>query len=296
MIHLCRIAATLFFISFFEVSVLAQQQFIKSDTLGQKRYDALLIPVQDSQYAAYKLLFTVEKGIRKGFNKDSLADVVKAFQTEIKNRKIQFVKEFPKAYTALQVFNWEIIDNYNLAPDSLMRLYAAFDTSLKETDLGRSVIAHIKKKQSLLVNNIMPDFSFSTLEGQYYALTSFRNSAYTLLCFWASSCVPCIESLPVLRKLDLAYGTKGLQLISVSIDHEEKKWQQALEKHNLSWLQTCDLPAWIKESSVRSLYDIQYVPQYFLINKEGKLIYHNNQLHDDDAYTLLQKMLKNLLQ
>lgn len=98
-----------------------------------------------------------------------------------------------------------------------------------------------------------------------------------------------------MKRLNETYADKGLQMISVSIDANLEKWTSSLKRYDLPWLQTCNLPPYINEQNVRSLYYINYIPQYFLLDKNGKLIYHNTQLKDGDDYNILQELLENLM-
>ena len=240
-----------------------------------------------------------ENDNQSAHNVDSLAVVIRSLRNEELSRKVEFVKANADAYMALYIFNSQILNSsfidFSIEPDSLMSIYSVFDESLKATDLGKSIYAHITKKQQLKLNKVLPDFSFLTNTGQNYKLSSFRHKKYILICFWDSYCIPCIKSIPLLKRLNETYTDRGLQMISVSIDANLKKWTSSLERYDLPWLQTCDLPPYIKESKVRSLYDINYIPQYFLLDKDGKLIYHNTQLKDGDDDSILQELLENLM-
>lgn len=267
----------------------------------QNRYDSLIKPLQDNRSYSYRLLQWWKNDNRRlQHNMDSLAGVIKSLREEELSRKIEFVKANSKAYMALYTFNSEIltpITDFRIEPDSLMSIYSLFDESLKATDLGKSVYAYISKKQQLTINRVLPDFSFLTSNGQNYKLSSFRHKKYILLCFWDIYCIPCIKNIPLLKRLNETYAGKGLQMISISIDTDAnlKAWKSSLERYDMPWLETCDLPPYIKEPKVRTLYDINYIPQYFLLDKDGKLIYHNTQLKDGDDYSILQELLENLM-
>lgn len=58
----------------------------------------------------------------------------------------------------------------------------------------------------------------------------------------------------------------------------------------MPWLQTCDLPGYVK-IDVNTLYEVHFIPQYFLINKEGKLMYQNVLNDDADDYSILIEVL-----
>ncbi|MDD7508580.1 MAG: TlpA disulfide reductase family protein [Prevotella sp.] len=44
-----------------------------------------------------------------------------------------------------------------------------------------------------------------------------------LIDFWASWCTPCIAEMPKLKTAQELYGDKGLQIVGVSLDGNERK-------------------------------------------------------------------------
>ena len=265
----------------------------------QNTYDSLIKPLQQNRSYSYSILQLWKNDTKNVHNLDSLSKVLEFLKKEERRRKVDFVKANSDTYIALDIFNREILPtaliDFGLEPDSLMSIYSIFDESLKVTDLGKSIYEYISKKQQLTINRVLPDFSFLTITGQNYKLSSFRDEKYVLLCFWDSGCAPCIRSFPLMRRLNETYADKGLQMISVSIDVNLEKWTNSLKRHDLPWLQTCDLPPFMKDQNVRALYDVNYIPQYFLLDKDGKLIYHNTLLKDGDDYSILQELLENLM-
>lgn len=263
----------------------------------QNKYRSMLKKLDDSiRYADY-ILRDVRKKILKQYDEDSVTTSLRSLKDQRLTRKIDFIKSIQDSYLGLYLFNKDILTSVAgmyLSPDSLKAIYSGFNTSLQQTNLGRAAQEYIIKKKSLVINEAMPDFIFSTNDNQRYQLSSFRNKSYVLICFWDSWCRPCVESIPLLKKLNKDYG-KELQMISVSIDKDTEKWKSSLKKYAMPWLQTCDINSYIPDQSATSLYDIKYIPQYFLIDKAGKLIYHNTQLMDDDGHSILQKMLKELI-
>jgi len=261
----------------------------------QKKLADLTKGLQDSLAYAFNMMRFVENGQLTGYNKDSLGATVLSLRKNLRNRKIDFIEGIPHSYFSLYTFNKDIIKNLDIDGDSLLQIYSRFDTVLKQTKLGKSVYSIIKQKQSLAVNSLMPDFSFLTDQGSSFQLSSFRQKKYVLLCFWETGCKPCIQNIPFLKQLHAAYGETQLQLISVSLDLTSDRWRASLAKYAMPWLQTCDLPAFVHNTSLQRLYDVNYMPQYFLIDKDGRLIYQNIQLKDDDDYTILKKVIKTSL-
>lgn len=255
-----------------------------------KKYLQFTNPSTESAGSAFNLWMAVKKSYRKGLNADSLFTVYKDLRQIEYLKKLEFMRQNPGTYASLYYFHQQVLNSSLFTPDSLRSIFTNFSKELQHTPLGQNILQSINRKGQLLLNKEMPLFSFKTESGQEVSLSSFRDQRYVLICFWASWCGPCIRSIPLLKKLEEQYRTKGLQIISISTDNEAGQWQAALKKYSMQWLQTCDLPVYVNES-LRTLYEIHYVPQYFLIDKKGKLVYQSILMNDDDSYTELQNTL-----
>lgn len=265
----------------------------------QKHYDSLVQPVAERKRYNFKLLRSVQSGILNNYNEDSLIKIVRDLEREIVLKRLGFISENKGNYFGMYILDKDIIKNSsfvlnNFDINSLCTLFNSFEPSIKKTKLGNSVESYLKKRESLLVGNIVPDFSFYTQNGEQVRLSDFRNKEYVILCFWDSWCAPCIKNIPLFMELNKQFKSNGLTIIFFSMDSNKKKWLGSLEKYKMNWLQTCDLPNYRNGPSVGSLYDIEYIPQYFLIDKKGQLIYHNTQMNDD-TYKILVTTIKKIL-
>jgi peroxiredoxin len=261
-------------------------------------YDAFLKPVNDSVRYNFDLLRKVQSNLVRGYDKDSLTAVARHYQSERVHKKIQFIKSLRGNYLALYLFKEDLLHNVHaisISPDSMMNIFSSFSEPVKKSKLGEAVHSVISKKQSLYLHNTLPDFSFVTDAKEQYRLSAFRGEKHVLLCFWDAGCRPCIESFPMMKKIDSTYRSKGLQIVSVSLDDREAFWRLALDKYKLPWLQTCDIPSYVAGEKVQSLYAVTYIPQYFLIDKTGRAIYHNTHSGDDDDYKVLLQKLDEVL-
>ena len=256
----------------------------------QERYLEYTNPYQANVGKALNLWQAANKGHVKNYDVDSLYRAGKTLQEKLLLRVIEFIKLNPGSYASLYYFKLKLLVSTKLKPDSLLKVYSLFSKDLQATPLGQYVAEAINQKQSLLLNNEMPVFSFRTDKGQVISLSSFRGQKHVLLCFWASWCGPCVKNIPFLKKIEEQYRDKGLQVISVSVDSDTTNWLGAVAKYGLPWLQTCDLPAYIS-TSMRTLYQIDWIPTYFLIDKEGKLIYQTFLSKEDDDHSVLEKVL-----
>lgn len=262
----------------------------------QFTYDSLIKPLENSRVRLRSMMSAVREGHLSHLSEDSLSNAYTKLREEYKRRILGFINEHPDSFFSLYLFN-KHLDGLDFKENDTNTLLSAFYTlsdSLQNTETGKSIHLQLLKRKSLLIGNIMPDFHFTDLSSQSFALSSWRNKKYVLLCFWASWCGPCIRSIPLIRRIAERYHERDLQIIYISIDKEQDKWLQAVNQWNPPGLQVCDLSPYLSESQkLRDLYNIRYIPQYFLIDKEGKLIYHSGQMNDDktEEYNVLQEVL-----
>ena len=271
---------------------LIPKQYENQFEVDKKRYLEYTNPSAEAAGKAFNFWKAAEKGQWKNYNKDSLHAVYDSLNQLNWQRKVAFIKQNTASYASLYFFNQKFIVSSKFRPDSLNKLYLSLSKDVRITPLGKSVAASIKRKHELQLNHKMPDFSFRTSDEKMVSISEFRGKNNILLCFWASWCGPCIHNIPFLKQIEEAYRSKNLQVISISIDEDSIKWLAALEKYNMPWIQTCDLPVYTNKTSLSTLYEIHFIPQYFLINKEGELVYQNVLNDDNDDHIVLKEALK----
>ncbi|MEP7238220.1 MAG: TlpA disulfide reductase family protein [Ferruginibacter sp.] len=225
---------------------------------------------------------------------DSLESVVKNFRRQSVRETIRYIKKYRDSYLAFYYFKEDVIPR-SIHPDTLKKIFSLFKKSFRNSEEGEIIKQIIKNKQSIVLGNILPDFRFITQDSMSYKLSNFRGKKFVLLCFWASWCGPCIKGFPIFRSINDSFSNKGLQLISISFDDEIEHWHISRKKYDLPWLQTNYLKDFMPDGNIKELYDIRYIPQYFLIDKAGRIIYHSEQIDDDGSYTKLKNLLSKVL-
>lgn len=93
----------------------------------------------------------------------------------------------------------------------------------------------------------------------------------TLIDFWASWCPPCRKANPEVVALYNKFHGKGLNIISVSLDTDKTKWQEAIAKDKLTWTQVSNLTEMDEDPIVRQ-YGVELIPTTFLLDASGKII------------------------
>lgn len=94
--------------------------------------------------------------------------------------------------------------------------------------------------------------------------------------------------MPVLTELYNKYKDKGFEIIGISIDNNEHQWKQAIEKHNMTWLQIISKKE--KSNNAEEKYDVKYIPYTVLIDSTGKII--DTNLRGEELLDKIDNLLK----
>ena len=117
-----------------------------------------------------------------------------------------------------------------------------------------------------------PDFTLNDPDGNPVTLSSLRGQ-YVIVDFWASWCKPCRAGMPAMKELYKKYHSKGLEIIGVSDDTDHNAWKNAIAQDQTPWIHVVDeFPVENRPARVGLLYGVHYIPSYFLLDKEGKVI------------------------
>lgn len=120
-------------------------------------------------------------------------------------------------------------------------------------------------------------------KGKNINLSSLKGKV-VLVDFWASWCVPCRKKVPAIKKTYAKYKPKGFEIYGISLDDDAASWKQALKEDRITWLHVNDA-----KGDVAGLWNVNYIPNTFLLDKTGKIIAINPSL--EELNTLLQKLL-----
>lgn len=256
----------------------------------EERYIESTKPIEDSLRLLGEQIRRSK--VLKVSNIDSLKIIYENMRDLLFKRNYEFIKNNGSNYFSLYIFNLRILSSLKLDLFTLVSLFSVFEEDIRGTRLGVTINSTLNKKQALYLKSEMPEISFVTNLGEKYAISQFQDKKHVLLCFWASWCVSCIENIPRLKKFHENFSD-NVQFISISIDDDKRKWIEAEKKYQMPWLQTCDIEAFTSQK-IREDYDINWIPQYFLIDKEGLLVYNNFMSMDDDDYSKLESLLKQI--
>jgi thiol-disulfide isomerase/thioredoxin len=91
-----------------------------------------------------------------------------------------------------------------------------------------------------------------------------RNGKAVLLDFWASWCGPCRDSVPDLKRLQTAYGSDQLEVISVNEDKNENAGRNFVAQNGMNWEQRFD-----SGGEMARRYGVSAFPTFVLTDGNG---------------------------
>lgn len=140
------------------------------------------------------------------------------------------------------------------------KILATFQNQVAMAQSGATTIA---------VGQPAPDIALPNPNGKIYKLSDLKGKV-VLLDFWASWCGPCRRANPSVVAAYNKYKDKGFAVFNVSLDKDRQKWVDAIKQDGLVWdYHVSDLKYW--QSQAAALYNVQAIPQQFLIDKTGKI-------------------------
>ncbi|MFV0483917.1 MAG: TlpA family protein disulfide reductase [Bacteroidales bacterium] len=135
------------------------------------------------------------------------------------------------------------------------------------------------------------DFKYSDINGKQVALSDLKGKV-VLIDVWATWCGPCKAQIPHLKKMEKDYHGKDIVFLSVSVDEKknEQKWKDFVKKEELGGIQ---LFAGGFKSDIAQSYNIQSIPRFILIDKEGKMVSASSPRPSDPKLrVMVDKLLK----
>ncbi|MBR3727218.1 MAG: redoxin domain-containing protein [Prevotella sp.] len=94
---------------------------------------------------------------------------------------------------------------------------------------------------------------------------------FVVLHFWASWCPDCRRDTPEMNRLHDEFASDSLVFIHISFDTDRQRWTNYYIENQMEGLHFCEMKK-MRESAVARAYGIKWIPSYYVLNTEGKVI------------------------
>jgi thiol-disulfide isomerase/thioredoxin len=113
------------------------------------------------------------------------------------------------------------------------------------------------------------DFDATDLSGTRWTTSSFKGKV-TLIDFWATWCGPCVGEIPTVRKAWNDYHDKGLSVLGVSLDFDDRsQFEGWLARNDVLWPQIWDGKGFA--TPLAKKYGVHGIPFTVLVDRDGRV-------------------------
>jgi len=131
----------------------------------------------------------------------------------------------------------------------------------------------------------LPNITIADLQGKpVNIIEAAGNEKITVLSFWATWCSPCKRELDAIMELYPEWTEKyNMQLLAISIDNSRMMSQVKPMVEEKGW----EFPVLMdSKQELQHALEFQAVPQTFVIDKEGNIIFQHEGYTPGDEYEL----------
>ena len=131
--------------------------------------------------------------------------------------------------------------------------------------LGGAAYLALRQRQPrpLAIGDSAPDFSVPALPSGALHLKNYRGQI-VVLNLWATWCPPCVEETPSLEQFAEKMRDRGVIVLSVSVDEDEKALEDFIQKYHISYPVGRD-----PDRSLAARYGTSLFPETYILDRRG---------------------------
>lgn len=199
---------------------------------------------------------------------------------EVNDFMTKIVMKYPDNQFITEIASEVIGDANMLTLEQSNKLIELIDLKSMVPDYYESMMIAIERMKNLNVGDPFIDFELTDIAGNTVKPSDFTGK-YLLVDLWASWCGPCRKANPELIKLYNLYQSKGLEILSLSVDQSESAWKKAVAKDQLPWANV-RAEEGLASPIAREL-GVVFIPFNYLIGPDGNIMQINIDLESVQA-------------
>jgi len=138
---------------------------------------------------------------------------------------------------------------------------------------------NIVAPKAVSTGSIAPDFTLTTLDKESFRMSDKKGKTVILfgMAGWCATCIPEGRALTALKR---EYADKGVEIIGVAFTQGDN--DDFLKEYKK--IGGIDIPLALDTDNVAQKYNLTRLETTYIINKEGKIVYKDEQSTDEKTY------------
>ncbi len=126
------------------------------------------------------------------------------------------------------------------------------------------VISAAIHERVVVAGDTAPEFTITADNGRTISVPNFGGKLLVLN-FWAAWCPPCVQETPSLSAFAQAYAGKGVVVMGVSVDKDEKLYSAFLQRLHPGFLTA-------RDRKIHEDYGTFMYPETYIIDSQGRVL------------------------
>lgn len=236
--------------------------YAKIKSIDRSYFDLLnTIPLENDQIGNFRM----RQFLNAYMDKLYMLDAVKADNPYLGIYRISEVKlngqsrEFVQSEMICKGFSKKYIEE-------MIPVYQEFLYTCNNS-FSEKVASSFEEAMQNAVGTAASNFVIRNSEAEEVTLNSLKGKTIYLN-FWASWCQPCVRKMVQLKELENELTNSGVEFVHISFDRDESTWASTIRSYNFKGIHALATDG--VNSDLAKAYGVRAIPQYFIINKEGK--------------------------
>ena len=202
---------------------------------------------------------------------------------KLENKEDDLLLQYSKKNSKSYVLFWTLASKSEASYKPIFEdIFKNLDkTKITDTNIGQVFLNNLLLNKHFTNGNTFPKIEIS---GE--SVTAKLGSKYTLIDFWFSYCKPCLEEIPIYKKIYNKYKKLGFEYVGISTDRTQNKdnWEKVVSKNDLKWQNFLD-----ENGNSSKKYNVNKFPTTFLLDNEGKIL--QKDISPEELEMFLEKNL-----